>query len=330
MKNNNDNLNSRLNNSSNEPTNQKLTGSCDVSVIMPTYNCLYYLPMAIASVLSQKVDLELLIVDDGSDDGSGEWLAHQAAHNDCIRIIKGEHKGVSAARNLAIAEARGEYVAFLDADDYWYDDKLRLQLAYHKSQPDLVLSFTDYDHFSESDEDLGRCFTFWPRFNRLLQDEAQCLRLTGALKTSVYEENVIGTSTVMVRTDALQKAQGFDETLHSASDWDLWLRLLDFGDFMAIKPSLMGYLVRQNSISRNVERRLKSFELILDRFQPAMVALNPACVAPARARLALAWAEAWQEQKDGYWKAIGAYTKACYQLPTSRNLKALAAHIIRG
>jgi len=105
--------------------------------------------------------------------------------------------------------------------------------------------------------------------------------------------------------------------------------LLEQWYVLAIKPSQMVYLVRQNSISRNVERRLKSFELILTRFQPAMAALNPACVAPARARLALAWAEAWQEQDDGYWKAIGAYSKACYQLPTSRNLKALAAHIVR-
>lgn len=301
----------------------------DVSVIMPTYNCLDYLPVAITSVLSQNVDLELLIIDDGSDDGSGAWLAAQAAVHNRIRILKGDHKGVSAARNLAIRQARGEYIAFLDADDYWYDDKLRMQLAYHRSQPDLVLSFTDYDHFSEQDEDLGRCFRFWPRFNRLLQSEEQCLRLSGALKTSIYEENVIGTSTVMVKTRALQQAGGFDEALHSASDWELWLRLLAYGDFLALKPSLMGYLVRQNSISRNVERRLRSFEKILDRFEPEMATLNPSCVAPARARLALAWAEALQAQDDGYWKAIAAYTRACYQLPTPRNLKALAAHIIR-
>lgn len=310
--------------------NNDISQPVEVSVIMPTYNCLDYLPAAITSVLTQGVNLELLIVDDGSDDGSSEWLAHQAAHNPCIRVLKGQHKGVSAARNLAIAEARGEFVAFLDADDVWYRDKLHLQLAYHRSQPDLVLSFTDYDHISESGTDLGPCFAFWPRFNALLKQDEACLRLHDELKPSIYVENVIGTSTVMVRTDALKAAKGFDELLHSASDWDLWLKLIKTGDFLALRQRTTEYLVRSNSISRNVERRLASFELILERYRSAMTALNPSCFAPAKARLELAKAEAWQNAKGGYWKAIAAYSRACRQLPSSRNLKALAAHIIRG
>lgn len=323
----------------------------EVSVIMPTYNCLQYLPRAVESVLSQQnIKLELLIVDDGSDDGSDQWLAKLAQKDSRVRVLKGRHEGVSAARNIAIQQARAELIAFLDADDYWYADKLKLQVTLHQQNSDLVLSFTDYDHFSEQDEDLGTCFHFWPRFHELLartatketkrkteaksrgltEDSSRIAVLSGKEKTSIYEENVIGTSTVVVRRQALQNAKGFDETLHSASDWDLWLKLLKQGDFAAINQPLMGYLVRKNSISRNVEKRLASFEAIVMRYKQPMLALNKSCYGPAAARLQLAWAECWQQQKGGYWKAIRAYLLACYQLPTVRNLKAFLSHLVKG
>lgn len=323
----------------------------DVSVIMPTYNCLQYLPRAVESVLSQhNVRLELLIVDDGSDDGSDQWLAKLAQNDSRVRVLKGRHEGVSAARNIAIQQARADLVAFLDADDYWYRNKLAFQLELHQKKPELILSFTDYDHFSEQDEDLGTCFNFWPRFHELLARNAlvennkpggtkrwhlaeglsRVAVLAGKEKTSIYEENVIGTSTVVVKREALLNAKGFDEALHSASDWDLWLKLLTQGDFAAINQPLMGYLVRKNSISRNVEKRLASFEDIVLRYKQPMQALNKSCYDPAAARLQLAWAECWQQQRGGYWKAIRAYLLACYRLPTVRNLKAFLSHLLKG
>ncbi|OPX55594.1 Glycosyl transferase family 2 [Oceanospirillum multiglobuliferum] len=301
-----------------------------ISVIMPTWNCLDYLPAAVDSVLSQAVNLELIIVDDGSTDGSDHWLNQLQAQHQNVVVLKGQHKGVSAARNLALSHARGHYVAFIDADDLWYQGKLQHQLTLHLADPELVLSFTDYDHFSEQGADLGRCFQFWPSFYRHLKPSIYQLRLADRLKTAIYEENVIGTSTVMVKTECLRLAQGFDESLHSASDWDLWLRLLAYGDFVAINQSYMGYLVRSNSISRNAERRIASFQSILERFKQPMQQLNPHCYAPAVARLKLAQAENWQVQKGGYWKAIQAYCQACYQLPNKRNIRALLSHLIKG
>jgi glycosyltransferase involved in cell wall biosynthesis len=309
---------------------RKIRKQPDFSVIMPTYNCLQYLPAAVDSVLRQRVNLELLIVDDRSDDGSDVWLSDLARRDPRVKLLKGHHKGVSAARNLALTAAQGRWVAFLDADDCWYADKLEVQLKVHQQNPNLILSFTDYDHFSEQDEYLGRCFSFWPRFSRLLNQDVSNLLLEQGLKTAIYEENVIGTSTVVVNRKALQAANGFDENLHSASDWDLWLRLLAHGDFMAINQPLMGYLVRKNSISRNIDRRLACFETILKRYKTPMQHLNPHCYAPAAARLQLAKAESWQVKEGGYWKAVQAYSYACYQLPTKRNLKALAAHLVKG
>ncbi len=321
----------------------------EVSVIMPTFNCLMYLPQAVNSVLSQDVSLELLIVDDGSTDGSDVWLQEQAAMDSRIVIIKGNHAGVSAARNLAIKQAKGSWVAFLDADDYWYANKLRMQLEALEEAQNCVLSFTEYDHFDEQGGDLGGCFQFWPRFTALFHklDKAARLQpnsnisgknnhsdsaftLRGEAKACIYEENVIGTSTVMVRADILRRVSGFDESLFSASDWDLWLKISAFGGLSVVRKSTTGYLVRQNSISRNQEKRLHSVQFILERYRAPMELLNPNCFAPAFARFKLAQAEAYQNQPGGYLRAIFAYLQACYQIPSKRNMRACLSHIIYG
>ncbi|WCN08091.1 glycosyltransferase family 2 protein [Marinomonas mediterranea] len=302
----------------------------EVTVIMPTYNCLEYLPKAVESVLSQNATLELIVIDDCSTDGSDEWL-HQKSQQDArLKVIKGEHRGVSAARNLAIKEARGHWVAFLDADDYWYADKLEDQLAQLKKHPSCILSFTEYDHFGEKGEYLGTCFDFWPRFQKRVKAEGSVVCLSGEQKTSIYEENIIGTSTVVVQTSYLQAVEGFDETLFSASDWDLWLKISLLGDVLVHKKSTTNYLVRSNSISRNAERRIASVERILDRYRGDMETLNPECCAPAYARLYIAKAEAYQHQSGHYLSALNHYIKACSGLPTKRNFWALLSHFVKG
>ncbi|MBJ7538247.1 glycosyltransferase family 2 protein [Marinomonas transparens] len=310
--------------------NNPIESVLDVSVIMPTYNCLAYLPQAVESVLSQSVSLELLIVDDSSTDGSHIWLADLANKDPRVKILKGEHKGVSAARNLAIAKAAGAWVAFLDADDYWYPEKLSKQLEIVQAYPKCVLNFTEYDHFDEQGGDLGRCFQFWPRFSKLVQGKTKAFVLNGQTKASIYEENVIGTSTVLVDTKLLQVIGGFDETLFSASDWDLWLKISAYGDFTVLSDSTTGYLVRSNSISRNQHKRLNSMKLILERYRKPMESAAPHCFAPAFARYKLAQAEAFQSEKGGYVQALMAYLQACYQLPTKRNMKACLSHVLHG
>ncbi|MFA0521746.1 glycosyltransferase family 2 protein, partial [Vibrio sp. 10N.222.55.E8] len=106
-----------------------------VSVIIPTYNCLDYLPKAIGSVIKQThQDIEIIIIDDNSNDGTSTYLASI----DDERIIKLSTLGVGApqARNLGIEKASGEYIAFLDADDFWYPDKIERQLEFHQRYPD--------------------------------------------------------------------------------------------------------------------------------------------------------------------------------------------------
>ena len=98
-----------------------------VSVIIPTYNAMTYLPETVESVLRQTYsNFELLIIDDGSSDQTVQWVSQLVDSR--VRLISQENQGASVARNTGIAHAQGEYVAFLDADDLWEPTKLEQQV----------------------------------------------------------------------------------------------------------------------------------------------------------------------------------------------------------
>lgn len=208
-------------------TNQ--SPSCSVSVVIPTHNCLNYLPKAINSILEQNIDdLEILIIDDNSNDGTDEWLTQQNEHLPQLRSYRLNGVGSARARNFALKRVRGEFIAFLDADDYWHPGKLQKQLAFHRANPRVVMSFTNYHHTTPESQDLGDCFGFWPHFNRIAIRDASFHTLPAAAER-IYSENVIGTSSVMVKTKVQRAIGGFDHTLKSAEDWDLWMRFCKFG-----------------------------------------------------------------------------------------------------
>ncbi len=118
-----------------------------VSVILPTFNRLSTLKRALASVAKQTLrPVKVIIVDDGSTDGTWEWL--EKTETPLIRLRLPRCGGAAAARNLALAEVSGEYVAFLDSDDEWDADFLALSVAALESEPSAVLSFCD--HFEAS------------------------------------------------------------------------------------------------------------------------------------------------------------------------------------
>ena len=112
-----------------------------VSVIIPTYNRAHLVGEAIDSVLSQTYDdLELIVVDDGSQDGTRDVVA---AYGSRLTYLHQEHRGVSAARNRGIEEARGNYLSFLDSDDLWLKEKLFLQMESMKLHPETLICYTD-------------------------------------------------------------------------------------------------------------------------------------------------------------------------------------------
>ncbi|WP_428266486.1 glycosyltransferase family 2 protein [Haliangium sp.] len=113
-----------------------------VSVIIPTYNRAAFLERALRSVLSQaRADDEVIVVDDGSDDETPHILR---SFGERIRTVPSDHGGAGKARNLGIAQARNDLVAFLDSDDEWLPGKLDLQRAFMDSRPDVLYCFTNF------------------------------------------------------------------------------------------------------------------------------------------------------------------------------------------
>ena len=195
-----------------------------ITVIIPTRNDISNLPVALDSVAKQQVEhLEVIVLDDGSTDGTAEYLAARAKEDRRLRVVTLEGRGASASRNVAIAMACSPLIAFLDSDDAWRPGKLSRQIAAMQGDPELQFCFTDYDHKTPEGADLGTCFEYWKpafadrppvQFERLVNPEALLLGC-----------NLVGTSTVVARTAALRNANGFATHMRSAEDWDLWLRL---------------------------------------------------------------------------------------------------------
>jgi glycosyltransferase involved in cell wall biosynthesis len=120
-----------------------------VSVIVPVYNGERYLAQAIESILAQTLPpIEIIVIDDGSSDNSS-GIAQEFGQP--VRCLRQKNQGISAARNRGIELSSGQYLAFLDADDLWLPDKLRLQLAPLRSDPALDASFTHIRQFYSPD-----------------------------------------------------------------------------------------------------------------------------------------------------------------------------------
>ncbi|MGE5500997.1 MAG: glycosyltransferase family 2 protein [Ignavibacteriales bacterium] len=183
-----------------------------VSVIIPTFNRAGILPRAVSSVLAQTVrDFELIVVDDGSTDGT-ELVVRRFA-DPRVRYLSQKNQGVAAARNRGLAEARGDFIAFLDSDDEWLPQKLERQLDVFTRGPSrLGLVYTGVETISSA----GR--------------SVQKPTGRGLIFPRMLHRNLIhgGGSNVLLRRVVLPFVGGFDSSLPAAEDYDLWLRISRF------------------------------------------------------------------------------------------------------
>lgn len=216
-----------------------MTEAQTVSVVIPAYNAAWCIARAVESVFAQRFrDFELIVVDDGSTDGTGAVLSR---YGDALHVLSKSNGGLSSARNAGIRAARGRYVAFLDADDWWLADKLERQVALMRSRPELAFCSTAARIEGPDGEALG---------------EWRCRGDTDAALEAIFAVNafVAGSgSAVLARRDALDRTGGFDESLRSLEDIDMWMRLAAVGGYACIAAPLAVILKRPDSMSSNLD-----------------------------------------------------------------------------
>lgn len=211
-----------------------------VSVVMPAYNCEQYIKTAMESVLAQNVSLELLVIEDHSADKTVECI-RAFSGDERVKYIQNERNlGVAQSRNKGIEMAKGKYIAFLDADDYWMQDKLAKQVSLMEKEQ-AVLSSTGRELIDENGNPKGK--------------------IIGIKEEISYKEllrgNVLNTSGVMVLASVARKYPMVQDHLHE--DYIMWLSILkEYGKAYGINEPLLKYRVMKGTKSGN---KLKSAKM---------------------------------------------------------------------
>ena len=226
-----------------------------VTVVIPAYNAMTYLPETVSSVLAQSfTDFEVLIINDGSADHINAWTS--ALSDPRVRLISQENQGLPGARNTGIREAQGNYIAFLDADDLWATTKLEKQVQYLQTNAALGVVYTWTVLVDESGQPTGRIFASQAEGNVWQQ----------LLETDVISNG----SSAMVRRDCFETVGDFDRALTSAEDLDMWLRLAVHYPFAVVKEPLTLYRQYANSMSKNRQRMFQNLRTVIEKaFQKA-------------------------------------------------------------
>lgn len=192
-----------------------------ISVIIPAYNAEAFIAGAIESIRCQDVAVDkILVVDDGSRDHTAEVVASLGQG---ITLLRQENSGPSAARNLGLAHARGDLIAFLDADDRWTPDKLGVQLAALERHPELGLVASD---MAEVDSE-GNLLVPSVLDKHGLLGEFQALDGAPVPRAvaKLVEKNFIPTGTVLARRAVFEAAGGFKNHIRYGEDLELWARI---------------------------------------------------------------------------------------------------------
>ena len=206
-----------------------------ISIITTTYNCGKFIGETIESVINQTYEnWEMIIVDDCSKDNTKDIVNKYAQNDDRIKYhLLEKNSGAAIARTKAMELANGNYMAFLDSDDLWVEDKLEKQLKFMKEN-NFNFVCTEYEQIDEQSNPLGKIIKVRDKanYNRVLLD---C---------------PVGNSTVMYNVKAMGKFQV--PNIRKRNDDALWLKMLKKEEYIhGMKEVLMKYRIRENSISSN-------------------------------------------------------------------------------
>ena len=225
-----------------------------ISAIIPCFNHAKYLERAVASVLSQQdVDVEIIIVDDGSTDDTPGICAKLAQQSPRVRYIRKLNGGLSSARNAGIAAALGHLVHFLDADDYISPTMYASVSTYFADHPGIEVVYTGFEMLDET----TNC-------SKSVEAPSLCRPMVEELLIC----NIFPVHAVIIKKACLERIGEFDESLRTCEDWDLWLRAAMAGArFGRVVAPLATYVLRPNSISKDYLRMVCGGKRVLEKVE---------------------------------------------------------------
>lgn len=231
-----------------------------VSIIIPTYNRAAVLITSIQSVLQQTyTDFELLIVDDGSTDNTD--IIVESIHDNRIRYLKiPENKGVAAARNEGIRQAKYDYIAFQDSDDHWKPEKLEKQMAFLKQKPGTGLLYCPYE-CQKADGS-----TILVPDHNIPSEEKQ-----GNIYRYMLLRNTIGTPSVLLRRQCLEESGLFCEALTCLEDWELFLRIAKDHEIAFQEEPMVRVNLSTDGVSHNISGYYEARCYMLARHKEALL-----------------------------------------------------------
>jgi glycosyltransferase involved in cell wall biosynthesis len=253
-----------------------------VSVVIPAYNTARTLPRALDSVFSQTfTEYEVIVVDDGSVD---DVAAATLPYGNRVQLIRQNNAGASSARNNGVRHACGQYLAFLDADDFWHPRKLEIQVAAFRARPETALCWSKGIRWSEADLPMKA-------FAEPDRQHSEPEYVTDFRE--IFVAPYLGTPGVMMRRDAFLRLGGFREDLPSAEDIDLWLRTA-YGRVVARIRAPLFFVVGSESglTATQQDKTFKNNLRVIEEFcvsNPDFLRNEPVTVRRARAKVYENW-----------------------------------------
>jgi hypothetical protein len=272
------------------------------SVVIPTCNRLDFLKQTLSSVLAQTfMDYELIVVDDGSTDGTVDYLASLRA---TTKALRQENKGPAAARNLGAHQATGNYIAFLDSDDFWFPWTLSTihEVIRRYNGPSLI-SVAAWEFDGE--------------VPNVVQEEVATERFQDYFATA-SKPGYVGSGTLVIERDVFKRVDGFDENMSVGEDLDLYFRLGTARSFVRVlSPVTLGYRRHAGNMSRLPSSlHCAAMELLKreaqERYPGGRERQKERCKLLSRAVRPVAWSclraglrdEAWQVYRQSFLMSV--------------------------